>query len=122
MSIEITGIKEVQDNMKELANRIPVAIEKSLTQSVLSLQGKAQRLAPVDTGSLRGSATSGVEKEGNKTYGFVAFNEEYALEQHETLFYNHPKGGQAKYLEQPFNEDKDAYIEDLKNAIKEELK
>lgn len=34
----------------------------------------------------------------------VGFSAPYAVYQHEVLWYNHPRGGQAKYLEQPANE------------------
>ena len=34
----------------------------------------------------------------------VGFTAPYAVYQHEILWYNHPRGGQAKFLEQPANE------------------
>ena len=35
----------------------------------------------------------------------VTFNRPYAVRQHEELGYRHPKGGKAKYLEDPMNSE-----------------
>lgn len=42
----------------------------------------------------------------------------YAWIQHETTWYNHPKGGQAKYLEQPFEENKRRFLGTIASAIR----
>lgn len=46
----------------------------------------------------------------------------YALRQHEELGYKHPKGGQAKFLEQPFSENEQKYIDMLKSIPDEALR
>lgn len=38
---------------------------------------------------------------GPKVKATVTVNQPYAQDQHETLYYRHPRGGQAKYLEEP---------------------
>lgn len=43
-------------------------------------------------------------KFGGNVSVVVGFTAPYAVYQHEILWYNHPRGGQAKYLEQPANE------------------
>jgi hypothetical protein len=55
---------------------------------------------PIDTGTLRRSgAVMDAPTEG---VVYVSFNTPYAVKQHEDLTLNHPRGGKAKYLEDPF--------------------
>lgn len=56
--------------------------------------------APIDTGTLRRSGTVTEAPQENTVY--VSFNTPYARRQHEDLTLNHPRGGKAKYLEDPF--------------------
>lgn len=46
----------------------------------------------------------------------------YATVQHEDMTLKHPKGGQAKYLEQPFREIGGRYTEEIAKAYKDILK
>ena len=63
------------------------------------------RQAPVDEGDLRRSA-SAVNLSGlGLIQAAVTFNRPYAVRQHEELGYRHPKGGKAKYLEDPMNSE-----------------
>lgn len=43
----------------------------------------------------------------------VSVNQVYAARQHEETEWNHPLGGQAKYLEQPFRENASRYMRAL---------
>lgn len=67
--------------------------------AVEDLLGRAQRDAPVDEGTLRGSGVASVEVQGDEVIGKVTFGLPYARRQHEDQSYQHPKGGKAKYLE-----------------------
>lgn len=60
---------------------------------------------PIDTGALRRSGA--VTDAPNEGAVYVSFNTPYAVKQHEDLTLNHPRGGKAKYLEDPFNRNKD---------------
>lgn len=86
----------------------------------LDLQRRAVRRAPVDTGNLRGSGSSRVERRGLTITGIVGFAAEYAVEQHERLDYNHPRGGEAKFLERPYLENKQRYIDYVQAALASE--
>ena len=101
--------------------------------------------APVDTGTLRRSGTvtvgglpdevqvyeaakSGTEmkdafpdKIGKEKAVYVSFNTPYARRQHEELGYNHPRGGKAKYLEDPFNQNKDKVLKYAEKQVKKAL-
>ena len=57
---------------------------------------RARELVPVDDGDLRKSGKVSVDD----VYVVVKFTGPHAWLQHERLDYQHPSGGQAKYLEQ----------------------
>lgn len=104
--------------------------------------GESVKQVPVESGDLRGSGSATINgttaakgrKEdknidivGNASdeeimQGTVGFSEPYAASQHEHLEYKHPKGGKAKYLEDPFKENSQKYIDRIANRIKDELK
>jgi hypothetical protein len=73
------------------------------------LLGKSQRLAPVEEGTLRGSGELDVHETADGAEAVVSFNTVYAARQHEETEWEHPKGGQAKYLEQPLRESAGTY-------------
>ena len=78
------------------------------------LLSKAVQLAPIDKGDLRGSGKCEQASDGSVS---VTFNTPYALRQHEEMGYNHPNGGQAKYLEQPYNQNIGRYVASLGRAV-----
>ena len=65
------------------------------------IRSEAQQQAPIDTGMLRASATV---KDVDSDKVSVGFYTPYAVRQHEELGYRHPKGGKAKYLEDPLRD------------------
>lgn len=96
---------------------------KAIQTCAADLQGKSADQAPIDTGDLRANCSvSPLKKEGNRMYVTVGYDLPYAIIQHEMLEFNHPKGGKAKYLEDPFNENKDAYECYIADAVKRALK
>lgn len=94
----------------QIFDAIVDAAQDGLVENAADLQGKSVQEAPVDTGDLRANCAV-EEKPLNITVGYDL---PYALKQHEELDYNHPKGGKAKYLEDPFNENADNYIENIR--------
>lgn len=49
--------------------------------------------------------------------GTVEVNQVYAQYQHEGLDLNHPRGGQAKYLEQPLMDNVNDYLQGIANDL-----
>lgn len=49
--------------------------------------------------------------------GSVEVDQIYAQYQHEGLDLRHPRGGQAKYLEQPLYDKADRYLQDVADAV-----
>jgi hypothetical protein len=95
----------VPDDLDRLMARQLDAAERACRAWMEHVIGEAQRRAPIEEGTLR--ATGTVEVERHATGGTVtgSFSTPYAAVQHERLDFNHPRGGQAKYLEGPFKEN-----------------
>lgn len=94
---------EVKDT-KAIQRALVGGIEDALRIMVEDLLGRAVKAAPVDEATLRGSGTASVEVKGNQVVGKVTFGVPYAERQHEETEFEHPKGGQAKFLEAPLTE------------------
>lgn len=76
------------------------------------------REAPVDEGTLRGSGRVEVEDRGDTMSVEVSFSTPYAARQHEEVTWNHPKGGKAKYLEDPLKAMSQRYLAALAAAMR----
>lgn len=81
------------------------------------LLGEAQRQAPVEEGTLRGSGSVELRQVGNSLEVEVSFNTPYAARQHEETEWRHPLGGKAKYLEDPLKGRAAAYERILGAAV-----
>ena len=114
VKVEISGLKELQDKLSRMSPDATKEAERALLTVVTDLRGKAADLAPVDTGDLRGSAFAEV----NGLQGVAGFQEQYALKQHNHVEYRHPKGGKALYLEEPYQDNRDKYIDYIVKVVK----
>lgn len=109
---------------KDLGVDANMALSAALFSSAVDVANKADELVPVDEGILRGSQNVVPPKPLSKnpsasiTYGGPSAP--YALYQHERTDLKHPKGGQAKYLEEPFLEEvgtwPNTFADRIKNA------
>ena len=104
--------------------KINEAIKKANTENALHLIGEASQQAPLDTGFLRSQGDFYISEDGlTMSIEYSAKDEkgfDYAALQHEDLTLNH-KNGNAKYLERPFDENLDRYINNIINKIAEVL-
>lgn len=65
-----------EDNTEEFGNRMAPAIIRALEKIGLTAEGYAVKLAPVDTGRLRGSVTHALDNDEPAVY--IGTNVEYA--------------------------------------------
>lgn len=98
------------------------ALESSLKKCAYDLQEESTKQAPILWGDLRDSAQTTFNSGAKDYEAIVSFNTIYALRQHEHPEYKHPKGGKAKYLEDPFKQNQAKYMNFIQNAIKAVLK
>ena len=117
MNLEIDGVDELDTRLQRLAIQTDGPADRALRDSANDLLGRAVTLAPVDTGDLRGSGNVQEIQDGYE----VRFNQRYAAVQHERMDFNHPRGGQAKYLEQPLEQNRSRYLEHVAAAIRREI-
>lgn len=76
------------------------ATSRALYLALSEIQSTAVNLAPIRQGDLRTSATITVPVgKGNRVAGGISFPLVYAGVQHENESFNHPRGGEAKYLQ-----------------------
>ena len=87
--------------LPQVARSAGAAGERGLRLAAEHLRTRSQELTPVETGALRGSAA--VSQEG--TRASVSYNTVYAARQHEEVGWQHPRGGQAKFLEKPLHDE-----------------
>lgn len=81
------------------------------------LLGAAAREAPIDEGTLRGAGTVDLDIGPGGVVVTIAFPLVYAARQHEEVGWNHPKGGKAKFLEDPLKQRATTYERVLAAAI-----
>ena len=82
------------------------------------LLGQAQRDAPVEEGTLRGSGKVDLTVTPEGASVEVSFSTPYAARQHEEVTWKHPKGGKSKYLEDNLKAMAPRYLAALAAAIR----
>jgi hypothetical protein len=91
-------------NGEEVKRRQREGRNKGLRLAAEHLLGASLPLVPQLDNILEGSGTTSVDEA--KGQAAVSFDTPYAVVQHERLDFHHPRKGQAKYLEQPFNTER----------------
>lgn len=108
---------------KKAAALAEAAIIQALGTCAADLQGKSAAQAPIDTGDLRANCSvSPVQRDGKSVSVSVGYDLVYAVVQHEALHFSHPKGGKAKFLEDPFKENAGKYRRGIGGAVDQALK
>ena len=138
----------MEKNKWRIKEAVKIAEEaglKALRTGAEAILTEAIDETPVDTGTLRrsGTVTVGALPDGEQVYEaaesgsnmknafpgpegkekavYISFNTPYARRQHEELGYNHPLGGKAKYLEDPFNRNKKKVLQYAEKQVKKAL-
>lgn len=107
MAIKISGLDDISGRLSAAISRLPGLTEEGVKEVTVDIGAGAALRAPIDTGDLRASMTATVESTENGAVGRVKFSQKYAAYQHEHVELNHPKGGEAKYLEKEAREKHD---------------
>ncbi len=102
-----------------VAAMIKASVPAALNVGAELLRGDSVPLAPMDRGDLRASAQVTPATHGNET-AYVSYDTPYAVRQHEELDYRH-EDGQAKYLEQPLEQNAGKYLKAIASRLGEGL-
>ncbi|GAA2825367.1 hypothetical protein GCM10010505_57360 [Kitasatospora aburaviensis] len=86
--------------LAEAGDGLEAGMEHVLTES--------RKVVPLDEGTLERSGRSHVDRTSLK--GAVSYDTPYAVRQHEELDYQHLPGRTAKYLETPFNREREVVL------------
>lgn len=132
--------RRIQEKLNNVTNKIVRSTEDAVVDVALDCIGKMVPRMPVDTGDLRGSAfvdvndspiargqvdggTSSIgspgESQNGKTLAIIGVDDQtkdYSFVQHEHTEFNHPKGGEAKFLDKTVVENIELWRKRLKNA------
>lgn len=112
MSIEWSFELDLDRVTEAAAHSAPIGAGKAMEH----IRGVAAALTPVETGHLVGTAT--VTVDGNEAS--ITYDGPYARYQHEGLDFRH-ETGQAKFLEQPMNTEKDTALAIVAKELREAL-
>lgn len=96
--MELSGLNQVQTLLKKYGKKYPLATAHAMYAEMYEVQAESTRRAPVEAGLLRRSAYTAPPTSKN-LIAETGFGTEYAARQHEELTWHHPRGGEAKYLE-----------------------
>lgn len=113
----LKGLADITARIGQVIGHLGNVTEDGMKAIVTDIQQVAADRAPIDTGTLRGSAFNEVATEGDEIIGSVHFPEKYAARQHEHVEYQHPQGGEAKYLEKTMIEKADQVKAQLGAAL-----
>lgn len=145
----LKGLDDIVDTIQEEVDKLEHKGTQGLADALLYVANESQQRAPADTGDLRGSVKVEIngesfaegEKNDSKdkaskkpnrniiivgelpehaTKGSVSYNTAYAATQHEQIHYDHPRGGQAKYLESVLVENQDRILKIIAEDMIEE--
>jgi hypothetical protein len=116
ISIDEAGIKRLQMRFQGATQKVGAEAFDALSEIGKDLLGKSNAIVPIEDNDLRDSGFYDVREDAAGPYLVVGYDTEYALIQHENLDYRHDPGRQAKYLEQPMNENWPRYAELLKST------
>ena len=123
---EEAGLKALRTGaeaiLTEAIDETPIdtgTLRRSGTVTVGALPDGAQVYEAAESGSDMKDAFPGPE--GKEKAVYISFNTPYARRQHEELGYNHPLGGKAKYLEDPFNRNKMKVLQYAEKQVKKAL-
>lgn len=107
-------------NTQQVLQRIQTAAQRGITEASRVVEAASIPLTPLgETGNLRQSAqviptvSTGAEVAGGVRYQGLP----YIRRQHEETTWNHPRAGQAKYLETAKNQNTERVAQIIRNHI-----
>ena len=122
MKLDITGVDEVAKRLTEYGKDANQAMRMAIMAAAADIGARADAIVPEDLGPLRTSQHITIPKAGSKvarvTIRYGGPSAKYALVQHERMDYVHTDEGQAKYLEEPFLEETDAWPARFKDRMR----
>ena len=122
--VKVVGLDRVKDNLGRLTRTVNEAPHHILLEEAPRIEAEAKLETPVDTGDLRNSVRAEVTRKARTRSSLtlsassVHNGYDYAKIQHDNESYNHPRGGKAHYLRDPFVRG----VERIESRMKSEVR
>ena len=113
--VVLRGVGVVAANMRRRSSAVEAGVLKGVNDTAQDVFNDSQRLVPVDTGNLKGSARLNPAKSGKKPSARVSYGgtaAAYAVIVHEI------HASRSKYLEEPFRKHMKTLRERLRKAVR----
>lgn len=150
MKVELNS-KQLDKAISNAMALLPEETTAAVHEIAIDLSAKSAKRAPIESGDLRNNChaelngrtvyehqrPSGNAPASNNAVASVGYSLPYALRQHEDLALRHDRidgytrpdgttvnmiaGGEAKYLERPFNENAETYIKRIEKIVDKTL-
>jgi hypothetical protein len=121
----MAGPKDEQEGLDQLLAQAWARLGGAVFDAASDVAAQGSFRAPLDLGPLRASiyadANLSINEVKKTVTAFVVARRTYAWVQHEREDFNHPKGGEAKYLAKPLRERMPQYRESFRQALREAL-
>ena len=121
--VTVSGLNEASKHLTKFLRTVETVPTQILLEEAPRIEETAKIRTPEKTAKLKESVKVRVSRDKRRPGLYAqasAFNRgyDYALIQHENLSYNHPNGGQAKFLESAFVEG----VERIERRIEQEVR
>ena len=121
--VTVSGLSEASKHLTTFLRTVETVPTQILLEEAPRIEETAKIRTPEKTGKLKESVKVRVsrDKRRRRLYAQASAKNhgyDYALIQHENLSYNHPNGGQAKFLESAFVEG----VERIERRIEQEVR
>ena len=121
--VTVSGLNEASKHLTKFLRTVETVPTQILLEEAPRIEETAKIRTPEKTGKLKESVKVRVSRDKRRPGLYAqasAINRgyNYALIQHENLSYNHPNGGQAKFLESAFVEG----VERIERRIEQEVR
>ena len=121
--VTVSGLSEASKHLTKFLRTVETVPTQILIEETPRIEETAKIRTHDKTGKLKESVKVRVSSDKRRPGLYAqasAFNRgyDYALIQHENLSYNHPNGGQAKFLESAFVEG----VERIERRIEQEVR
>lgn len=108
-------------NTAQVAGKLEAALQIGVYRAAAAIHTHAVSLTPIEQGDLRSSSTVKMVTEQSAARAAIAFNMIYATRQHEETGWQHPRGGQAKFLETALDQKQDEARKIIANHLRSVL-
>ncbi len=121
--VTVSGLNEASKHLTKFLRTVETVPTQILLEEAPRIEETAKVRTPEKTGKLKESVKVRVSRDKRRPGLYAqasAFNRgyDYTFIQHENLSYNHPNGGQAKFLESAFVEG----VERIERRIEQEVR